>query len=73
MEECQQSQWTTVPGLFKTLIQIENNKTFLCWLAGLLAWQMRAKINFRGQFIITDIEWGLEGLELLSMTLHWVD
>lgn len=51
-------------GLFKTLIQIENNKTFLCWLAGLA----NAKINFRRQFIISDIEWGLEGLELLSMT-----
>ena len=75
---------STIPGynrqqcwlgwcLFKPRIQIENNKTFLCWLAGLA----NAKINFRGQFIIRDIEWGLEGLELLSMTLpsplQWLD
>ena len=49
MEECQQSHcttdnspgWVVVSLLFSTQIQIESNKTFLCWLAlARPVWQM---------------------------------
>ena len=66
MEECQQSQPATddntaaLVGVSRS--QIENNKTFLCWPGPVWPGMANAKINFRGQFIISDIEWRVGGI-----------
>ena len=70
MKECQQSQCSTGNTvsaallawcLFRAQIQIENNETFLCWLAW-LAWQMLRLIL--GGNLSSAILSGVEGLQL---------
>ena len=70
MKECQQSQCSTGNTvsaallawcLLRAQIQIENNETFLCWLAW-LAWQMLRLIL--GGNLSSAILSGVEGLQL---------